>query len=215
MFGTLSPVRFFYFVSNDLSRILARMTHGAEKKDFSLLWFIVTVLAIVLPIRFFVAKPFIVSGTSMYPNFDSWHYLIVDEFTYLFLHEPQRGDVVVMKYPLDTSRYFIKRVIGLPGETVHISGSTVSIVNAEHPEGFTLAETYVDPDNVATNEMSVTLRESDYFVMGDNRRASADSRYWGPLPREDIVGRAFVRLFPFTMIDLFPAKKESFPGVNY
>jgi signal peptidase I len=192
------------------------MTHtGGTKNDFSLLWFIVTVLAIVLPIRYFVAKPFIVQGTSMYPNFDSWHYLIVDEFTYIFLHEPERGDVVVMRYPLDTSRYFIKRVIGLPGETVRIHGSQVTIVNATHPDGFTLAETYVAPENASSNEMTVTLRDTDYFVMGDNRAASADSRYWGPLPRADIVGRAFLRLFPFTQMNVFPASLEKFSGVNY
>jgi signal peptidase I len=189
--------------------------HGDKKESASLLSFILIVLAIVLPIRYFVAKPFIVSGTSMYPNFDSWHYLIVDEFTYIFVREPQRGEVIVMKYPLDTSRYFIKRVIGLPGETVKISGSTVTIVNAEHPEGFTLEEGYVAPENMTQNEMSFTLQPTDYFVMGDNRRASADSRYWGPLPRVDIVGRAFVRLFPFTQIELFPASLEKFTGVNY
>lgn len=181
----------------------------------SLVSFILIVLAIVLPIRFFVAKPFIVSGTSMYPNLDSWHYLIVDQFTYLFLDTPKRGDVVVMKYPLDTSRYFIKRVIGLPGETVNITGSTVTIVNTEHPEGFTLAEGYISPENMTDNELSVTLQATDYFVMGDNRRASADSRYWGPLPADHIVGRALVRLFPFTKIELFPASLDKFSGVNY
>lgn len=187
------------------------MKSSVEKTDFSLLSFIVVVLAIVLPIRFFVAKPFIVSGTSMYPNFDSWHYLIIDEFTYLFLHEPERGDVIVMKYPLDTSRYFIKRIVGLPGETVRILGSTVTIINAEHPEGFILKEPYVAPENQSDNEMQITLQPTDYFVMGDNRKASADSRYWGPLPRTDIVGRAFLRLFPFTAIETFPAALDDFP----
>jgi signal peptidase I len=187
---------------------MSLMSTPSEKS--SLISFVLIILFIVLPIRFFVAKPFIVSGTSMYPNFDSWHYLIIDEFTYQFMHEPERGDVIVMRYPLDTSRYFIKRVIGLPGETIRILGSTVTIINADHPEGFVLDEPYVAAENRASNEMEITLRDAEYFVMGDNRKASADSRYWGPLPTQDIIGRAFVRLFPFTDAEFFPASIEKF-----
>lgn len=182
---------------------------GTSTEKSSLISFILIILFIVLPIRFFVAKPFIVSGTSMSPNFESWHYLIIDELSYRF-DTPSRGDVVVMRYPLDTSRYFIKRVIGLPGETVRITGSTVTIINKEHPSGFALIEPYVAEANEAYNELEITLRDTDYFVMGDNRRASADSRYWGPLPKEDIIGRAYVRLFPFTQIELLPAAIQDF-----
>lgn len=183
------------------------MSNSTEKS--SLISFVLIILFIVLPIRFFVAKPFIVSGTSMSPNFESWHYLIIDELSYRF-NAPVRGDVVVMRYPLDTSRYFIKRVIGLPGETVRINGSTVTIINKENPRGFSLVEPYIAEANSAYNELEITLRDTDYFVMGDNRRASADSRYWGPLPKEDIIGRAYLRLFPFTQIDYLPAAIQDF-----
>lgn len=171
--------------------------------SLSLFAFLFVVLCIVLPVRFFVAKPFIVSGTSMFPTFDSWHYLIIDELTYR-MYEPQRGDVIVMKYPLDPGRYFIKRIIGLPGEKVILSEKSVTIENAAHPEGFVLNETYLDPANLTDNQMYITLKDDQYFVMGDNRAASADSRYWGPLPRKNIVGRAYFRLFPFNKIEYLP-----------
>ena len=174
-----------------------------EKKELSLLSFILIVIAIVLPVRFFIAKPFIVSGTSMSPTFESWHYLIIDQVTYK-LSEPARGDVIVMRYPLDTSRYFIKRIIGLPGETVIIEGSDVTIKNAAHPEGIKLVEPYIAEENKTENHLVVTLSDNEYYVLGDNRGASADSRYWGTLPKNDIVGRAFVRLFPFTQIGYLP-----------
>jgi signal peptidase I len=163
----------------------------------------------VFTVRVFIAKPFIVSGASMYPTFDDYHYLIIDQLSYQ-LHNPVRGDVIVMRYPLDTSRYFIKRIIGLPGETVVVHGSSVTILNTEHPEGITLEEPYVRPENIAFNEVTTHLKDDEYFVMGDNRAASADSRYWGALPRVDIVGRAYIRLFPFSQIDYLPGSLDSF-----
>lgn len=178
-----------------------------RESSLSLVVFVFVVLCIVLPVRFFVAKPFIVSGLSMYPTFDSWHYLIIDQLSYR-IHDPRRGDVIVMKYPLDPGRYFIKRIIGLPGETVVLAGKVVTIQNTAHPEGMVLNETYLDPANLTENLMQITLKDNEYFVMGDNRAASADSRYWGPLPRADIVGRAYVRLFPFTKIDYLPGATQ-------
>lgn len=174
-----------------------------EKKELSLLSFILIVIAIVVPVRIFIAKPFIVSGTSMSPTFESWHYLIIDQVTYN-LREPERGEVIVMRYPLDTSRYFIKRIIGLPGDTVIIDGSNVLIKNAEHPDGIKLDEPYIADSNKAENHLITTLAADEYYVMGDNRGASADSRYWGMLPKKNIVGRAYVRLFPFTQIGYLP-----------
>jgi signal peptidase I len=174
-----------------------------EKKELSLLSFILIVIAIVVPVRLFIAKPFIVSGTSMSPTFESWHYLIIDQVTYQ-LREPARGEVIVMRYPLDTSRYFIKRIIGLPGETVIIEGTTVIIKNEQYPDGLSLTEPYIADVNKSENHIVTQLAENEFFVLGDNRGASADSRYWGTLPRKDIVGRAYVRLFPFTQINYLP-----------
>ncbi len=172
-----------------------------ENKEsiLSLIITVVVMLSIVILLRSYVAKPFIVSGASMYPTFDSWNYLIIDQLTYNLKRDPERGEIVVFHYPDDTSRYFIKRVIGLPGETVSIDGHTVTINNST-----TLYEPYVLDRKKKIDHMEMTLAYDEYFVLGDNRRASADSRYWGPLKRELIVGRVLTRLYPITQIDWLP-----------
>jgi signal peptidase I len=159
---------------------------------------ILIAFAIVIPFRLFIAQPFIVDGASMDPTFRSGQYLIVDKVDYRF-NEPARGSVLIFKYPKDPKKYFIKRVIGLPGETVSIRDGIVTIVNAENPEGFSLEEPYVEferKDSLA----SFTLGESEYFVLGDNRLGSADSRVWGPVPEENIIGRPFLRVYPFSLL---------------
>lgn len=166
-----------------------------------LIRFVLIAVFVVLPIRVFIAQPFIVSGSSMDPTFENGEYLIVDEISYRF-EEPLRGDVVIFKYPNDPSKYFIKRVIGLPGETVVISGNSVQIKNEFSPDGMLLDESYLS--HLTLSRIDVTLADDEYFVMGDNRTASSDSRIWGPLPRDLIIGRAFVRLLPVTKMDLFP-----------
>lgn len=174
--------------------------------DSSLIVYTIAAIGIALFIRFFVAAPYIVSGSSMEPTFYDLNYLIVDRLTYDF-QPPQRGDVIVFDLPQDTSRALIKRVIGLPGETVQLSGSSVTIINAANPNGFTLSEPYLDPNDLGgATDMRVTLGPDQYFVLGDNRKVSADSRLWGALPREDIVGRVFVRLFPLTKIGVLPGE---------
>lgn len=180
----------------------------AKKENFwkDFFYFAFITLLVALPFRFFVAQPFIVSGASMDPTFMDKQYLVVDELTYDF-QEAQRGDVVIFRYPLDTSKYFIKRVIGLPGEHVVVEGTRVSIFNKEHPEGLVLSEPYVkNPDNIKT--ANITLGSDQYFVMGDNRANSADSRYWGPVPKKDMIGRAILRLYPPQNINVFPGKVE-------
>lgn len=159
-------------------------------------------LLVVVPIRLFVAQPFIVSGASMETTFSTGQYLIVDQLTYHF-EKPERGDVIVFRYPKDPSKYFIKRIIGIPGDTVSIHGSSVTITNTEHPEGTTLTEPYIR-EMAPNTTLTETLGDEEYFVMGDNRNASSDSRMWGVLPRENIIGRAYVRLFPFTQVNLLP-----------
>lgn len=174
-----------------------------KQSSNSTLVFAIVVILIVVPIRLFIAKPFIVSGTSMYPTFDSWHYLIIDQITYR-LDEPKRGDVIVFKYPRNPSRFFIKRIIALPGETITLSGTTTIVKNSDNPEGFTLEEYYVSKEKEKPSNMTVKLGSGEYFVMGDNRQASADSRYWGALDDSNIVGRAVLRLFPFATAETFP-----------
>ncbi len=175
-----------------------------KKEGFwDLIKFAILALIIVIPIRAFIAQPFIVSGSSMVPTFHNGEYLIVDELSYR-LGDPQRGDIVIFKWPKDTSKYFIKRIIGLPGDTVKIDGSAVTIKNKANPQGFALDETYVK--NKSSNEMEVTLPDNEYFVMGDNRSGSSDSRSWGTVPRNLMVGRALIRLFPFNVISFLPGK---------
>ena len=180
-------------------------------KHGSLLGYTVVALGLALFIRFFVAAPYVVSGASMEPNFKDWQYLIVDRVTY-HLQEPQRGDIIIFDLPQNTSRALIKRVIGLPGETITISDQGVSITNAKHPEGFTLAEPYLDSANLGgVNSERVTLSPDEFFVLGDNRRVSADSRIWGTLPRKDIVGRVLFRLYPFNELGILPARSSYAP----
>lgn len=184
-------------------------SESSNSSQRSLVAYTVGALALALVIRFFIAAPFIVSGASMEPTFDDLQYLIVDRVTYDFT-EPQRGDIIVFDLPQNTSRALIKRVIGLPAETVRLEDDTVTIINSEHPEGFILEEPYLDPQNIGgATDMQITLGPDQYFVLGDNRKVSADSRLWGTLPREDIVGRVFLRLFPFTKIGILPG------GVRY
>jgi signal peptidase I len=172
----------------------------------SLVAYTILAIGLALVIRFFVAAPYIVSGSSMEPTFFNLHYLIVDRLSYDF-ESPQRGDVIVFDLPQDTSRALIKRVIGLPGETVVITGNAVTVINAANPQGITLSEPYLDPQDLGgASNIRVTLGADEFFVLGDNRKVSADSRLWGTLPRSDIVGRVFLRLFPFTKLGVLPGE---------
>ena len=175
-------------------------------KDFlengwDLLKFAVIALVIVVPIRMWVAQPFVVSGESMYPTFDNGQYLIVDEISYI-LGNIKRGDVVVFRYPEDPKRFFIKRIIGLPNEKITVNDGSVTIINKEYPEGFKMVEPYVN-EKFFTGGTYET-KDGEYFVLGDNRNRSSDSRYWGLLPKKLMVGRAFLRLLPFKEISYLP-----------
>jgi len=154
-------------------------------------------LLIVVPFRIYVAQPFIVEGSSMDPTFKSGEYLIVDEISYRF-HTPERGSVLIFKYPKDPKKSFIKRVIGLPNETVSINNGQVTIINSLNPEGFVLDEPYVKLAKLDSS--TYALGEREYFVLGDNRAASADSRMWGPVPEANIIGRPVIRLLPPTLV---------------
>jgi len=158
----------------------------------------IVALVIVLPIRYFLFQPFIVKGESMSPNFESGDYLIVNEISYRFA-SPQRGDVVVFKYPKDESQRFIKRVIGLPGESVVVENGSISVTKIDGQK-VVLSESYLPSDLKTYGDTTITLKDGEYFVLGDNRTYSYDSRSWGVVPVKNIIGKAFLRLYPVTEI---------------
>ena len=161
------------------------------------------VIFVLLPIRLFIAQPFVVVGTSMYPTFYNGDYLIIDEISYRF-EKPQRGDVIVFRPPLAPSDHYIKRVIGLPGETFKVDGNTVTIINKDNPNGFVLTEKYVS--SLRPEATTTVVGADQYFVMGDNREVSSDSRIWGTLDKSKITGRVLVRLFPVPELNMWPGK---------
>ena len=155
-------------------------------------------MLIILPVRTFLAEPFMVSGSSMVPNFHDRDYLIVDRLSYR-LHEPQRGDVVVLKFPKDVSQYFIKRIIGLPGETIKCEQGKVVVERVSQDKTVILEESYIPSKSLTQNcRPQQVLGSNEFFVLGDNRLASSDSRVWGILPKDDIVGRVWLRVFPLS-----------------
>ena len=181
---------------------------NVERKSsmlFEIFKYTIISLMLVAPFRIFVAQPFIVSGYSMSNTLQPQEYLVVDQLTYRRT-EPVRGDVVIFKYPFDPSVYFVKRIIGLPGETVRIDLNVVSIQGASSTESIRLDEPYVSSLTNDPRPSSITLATDEYFVLGDNRKESSDSRTWGPLQRKFIVGRAFARIFPLARFGAFPGE---------
>jgi len=165
-------------------------------------------LAIIIPIRYFLIQPFYVRGASMEPNFYDHEYLIIDEVSYR-LGDPERGDIIVFKYPSDTKQYFIKRIVGLPDETVEVRNGNVFVYNEDYPEGLALEEEYLDGVTTA-GQKKVKLRSDEYYVLGDNRNSSLDSRSFGPVNEDYIVGRVWFRGWPVTKIKFFDNPEYNF-----
>lgn len=158
-------------------------------------------LVIIIPVRYFLIKPFYVKGASMEPSFYDKEYLIIDELSYR-LGEPHRGDSVVFKYPLDPRQFFIKRIIGMPGERILIADGVIKIYNQDNPEGKVLREQYIELGIQTLQDTDLTLEEDEFFLLGDNRSASLDSRAFGPVKRKFIVGRTLLRGWPITEFGL-------------
>ncbi len=166
-------------------------------------------LAIILPVRYFLIKPFYVNGASMEPNYYDHEYLIIDEISYR-LNAPLRGEVVVFRYPGDPKQYFIKRVIGLPGERVVVKDGQVIVYNQAYPDGLVVEEPYLASDATTVGEADKTLGTDEYFVLGDNRRASLDSRRFGPIKRNAIVGRTWLRGWPLDRVGVLTQHQFNF-----
>lgn len=165
-------------------------------------------LVAVFLIRKFLVQPFLVSGASMDPLFSNGDYVLVDELSYYF-RPPQRGEVIVFRYPNDEKTYFIKRVIGLPGERIIIRGGKVYVADADTPNGKMLAESYL-PEGTATSphqggRTEFILGAHQYFTLGDNRSYSFDSRDWGFVDSKEIMGAVRLRLWPIQGLMVFAA----------
>jgi len=163
---------------------------------------VIVAVVTVFFIRSFLIQPFLVSGASMEPTFGTGNYLIIDELTYQ-LREPKRGEVVVFKYPDNPSTYYIKRIVGLPGEKVEIKKGSIYISNSENTNEILLEEQYLPAGLKTSGSTSVTLSGDEYFVLGDNRNYSYDSRSWGTLPKKYLIGIARLRLLPITKVQAF------------
>lgn len=176
-----------------------------SKKTGLFIWEIAKIaiiaFVIVAPIRYFLFQPFIVKGKSMEPNFSPGDYLIVDEISYRFT-DPKRGDVIVFVWPTDESQRFIKRIIGLPGETVNVANGQVTLTKDE--EVILLAEDYLPEGLKTRGNKNITLETDEFFVLGDNREYSYDSRAWGVVPRDNIIGKALFRIFPLADFSQIP-----------
>jgi signal peptidase I len=164
--------------------------------------------AIIIPIRYFLIQPFYVKGASMEPNFYDREYLIIDEITYRF-RNPYRGEIVVFKYPRDPSQFFIKRIVGLPLETVEVVNGNVIVYNEENPNGLLLEEDYIDHEQTNGKER-ITLAADEYFVLGDNRDESLDSRSFGAVSEDEVIGRVWVRGLPLSRIGTFDLPEYNF-----
>lgn len=181
----------------------------SELKDFSLetIKVVIISLIVIVGIRSFVIQPFFVSGKSMEPNFHDGDYLIVDELSYK-LGEPKRGDVIIFHYPNNPKEFYIKRIVALPGEKIKIADNKITVYNGSNPNGLELDETYIPPETLTNGDYLRELKNDEYYVLGDNRAASADSRVWGVLEEHFIVGKAWIRAWPFGDFSVFE-------GVNY
>ena len=174
---------------------------------------------IIFPVRVFLFQPFFVQGASMEPTFENNEYLIINEFGYkktvasvsgttLFTIEPfnelDRQTVIVFRYPKNRTQFFIKRIIGLPGEKIQVKNGKITIFNSENPTGSVLDESAYLSENVKTTGDSVlSLKDDEYFVMGDNRMFSSDSRSWGPIKEADVIGKTLVRAWPLNRLSAF------------
>jgi signal peptidase I len=180
-----------------------------DEKPSSLLLWVIGIIIIVKGIQGFILQPFIVDGGSMLPTYHNEEFLLVDKFSYL-VSNPHRGDVMIFKLyeggtnPY-TGKYLIKRVIGLPGERVVVQNGVTTIFNKQNPQGFVVDESFVMYKDLQKN-VDVTLDDHHYFMMGDNRAQSYDSRDWGPLDQVNIKGQVLLRVYPFSMFSFEPGR---------
>jgi signal peptidase I len=223
----LIPIYFlsgnFFMTEKQYNQENQEETYGAGGVFWEMIKIVLWVILIIVPLRVFLVQPFFVQGASMEPNFEDKQYLIVNElgykttnvgfnygqkdihlFTVNSFKEMKRGEAVVFRYPKNPSVFYIKRIIGLPGEKIEITRNQVKIYNQENPNGFILDESaYLSAGVETQGDQTINLSNQEYFVMGDNRMYSSDSRSWGPVPSDDIIGKVVLRAWPFGKAALF------------
>ncbi|KRT67553.1 MAG: signal peptidase I, signal peptidase I [candidate division WWE3 bacterium CSP1-7] len=160
-------------------------------------------ILIFLALYLFLVRPHQIRGDSMLPNFRNGEYLLTEMVSYnLLKKEPQRGEVVVFRSPEQPNLDFIKRIIALPNEKVKLENGKVFIINQEHPEGFLLEEDYLEEGTATEGRRTIkdgevfSTGDSGYVVMGDNRERSSDSREWGVIGNESMIGKVWLRYWP-------------------
>lgn len=181
--------------------IISIKEKDSNVKNFLKSWWSVTrgidiLLILGLLFRFFVIQPYIIEGPSMNPNYYDREYILVNQMTYR-IHPPKRGDTIIFKYPLDPREDYIKRIIGLPGETIEIEDGKVFVNGAQLLEPYLIDEEVTLVNSSIEETLTATLKSNEYFVLGDNRNHSSDSRSWGVLPKKNIIGKAWFVIYPF------------------
>ena len=205
-----------YETEQKQNELLNNINPGEENKVISFLSFFwdlvktfIVVMMIAFSIRYFIIQPFVVDGDSMLPNFVNNEYLIAEKISYDF-REPSRGDVVIFRYPKNPEVIYIKRVIGLPGELIEIKNGKVFITSTGN-EQFELTENYLSKttktysynEGQSSDGFKLQLKDREFFVLGDNRDHSSDSREWGVLPRGNIIGRVWITVTPLDRFKFF------------
>lgn len=194
MISSLKPAILLLYMEEQREALDEEKAKTKERLDTFLEYVKVIALSavIVFVIRHFIFRPFTVKGQSMEETFQEGNYLIVDELSYRF-NSPARGDVIVFHSPVQNESY-LKRIIGLPGERVRVEDGKVIVCGTDC---VVLDESkYLEDGEVTNGTLSISLGADEYFVLGDNRAHSYDSRGFGPIHRKSITGRVYLRGWP-------------------
>lgn len=185
---------------SDSTEAPGKVKDGPQKSALrEILESLIIAVILALLIRAFVFQPFYIPSGSMEPTLQIQDHIIVNKFIYRF-REPERGDIVVFKYPLNPKKDFVKRLVGKPGERVELRSSKVYVNGREAPEKF------LPPGLKFQDFGPVLVPENTYLMLGDNRNNSDDSRVWGPLPKENIIGKAMLVYWPLDRIRIMSGR---------
>ena len=186
------------------------------KSFLSIVWefikavFLLLVLFLIL--RYLLLQPFLIDGSSMEPNFHDKEYLLIEKASY-HITAPKRGDVVIFRPPNNLESFYIKRIVGIPEDRVIIKDGRITILNSKHPNGAIMIESYLPKEQKTEKNLDILLNQGQFFVLGDNRNNSSDSREFGPVPRDNISGRAFFVVVPFSNFGFI--ERVKYPNLSF